>query len=57
MKVKDFKNWKKIIFNDRIILRDDLRLMSAEQIKNLEEMEVLTAVANPPYESYNLYMI
>lgn len=41
MKVKDFSNWRKIIFNDRVLLKSDLRYMSLQQIRMLDEMEVI----------------
>lgn len=41
MKVKDFSNWTKIIFNDRVILKSDLRYMSWQQVRALDEMEVV----------------
>lgn len=28
MKVKDFPNWRKVVFNDRTLLKNDLRYMS-----------------------------
>lgn len=43
MKVKDFPNWRKVVFNDRAILKSDLRYMSWQQIQTLDEMEVILA--------------
>ena len=43
MKVKDFPNWYKVVFNDRAILKSDLRYMSWQQIRALDEMEVILA--------------
>lgn len=43
MKVKDFPNWRKVVFNDRAILKSDLRYMSWQQVRALDEMEVLLA--------------
>lgn len=43
MKVKDFPNWCKVVFNDRVILKSDLRYMSWQQVRALDEMEVLLA--------------
>lgn len=40
MIVNDFKNWYKIIFNDRTILRIDTQYMSAEQKNSLENTPV-----------------
>lgn len=41
MKVKDFPNWQRLIFRDRIILKSDLRYMSWQQVRALDETEVL----------------
>lgn len=41
MKVKDFPNWRKVVFNDRAILKNDLRYMSLRQIRMLDEMDVI----------------
>lgn len=41
MKVKDFPAWQKLIFNDRVILKSDLRFFNWEQIKSLDNMEVI----------------
>ena len=41
MKVKDFLNWRKVVFNDRAILKSDLRYMSWQQVRALDEMEVV----------------
>ena len=41
MKVKDFPNWRKVVFNDRAIMKSDLRYMSWQQIRALDEMEVI----------------
>lgn len=43
MKVKDFPNWWKVVFNDRAILKSNLRYMSWQQIRALDEMEVILA--------------
>ena len=43
MKVKDFPNWRKVVFNDRAILKSDLRYMSWQQVRALDEMEVILA--------------
>ena len=42
MKVKDFPNWKKVVFNDRTILKADTKFMSWEQIYALDNLEVVT---------------
>ena len=41
MKVKDFPNWRVVVFNDRAILKSDLRYMSWQQVRALDEMEVI----------------
>jgi len=41
MKVKDFPNWRKVVFNDRAILKNDLRYMNWQQVRALDEMEVI----------------
>lgn len=41
MKVKDFPNWEKIVLNNRAILKSDLRFMSWQQVRALNEMEVI----------------
>ena len=40
MKLNKYKDWKAVIFTDRTILKKDLQLMSAEQIRGLTELEV-----------------
>lgn len=39
-KVHDFLNWSRIIFADRTILKEDLDLMSWEQIRAIGDLEV-----------------
>lgn len=46
MQVKDFPNWRKVVFNDRAILKSDLRFMSWQQIRALDEMEVILTEDN-----------
>lgn len=46
MKVKDFPNWCKVVFNDRVILKSDLRYMSWQQVRTLDEMEVILEEEN-----------
>lgn len=41
MKVKDFPNWRKVVFNGRALLKNDLRYISWQQIRTLDEMEVI----------------
>ena len=43
MKVKDYPNWKKVVFNDRAILKTDTKFMSWEQIRALDNIEVILA--------------
>lgn len=40
MKVKDFPNWRVVIFNDRALLRSDAKYLSKDQWNILEETEV-----------------
>ena len=40
-KVKDYQNWERIIFQDRAILKSDIKYMSWGQIKTLDNLEVL----------------
>ena len=46
MKVKDFSNWCKVVFNDRAILKSDLHYMSWQQIRALDETEVVLTEDN-----------
>lgn len=46
MKVKDYKVWRRIVFGDRVIIRTDLSLMSAEQRNALMEMDVVESKSN-----------
>ena len=46
MQVKDFPNWRKVVFNDRAILKSDLRYMSRQQIQTLDEMKVILTEDN-----------
>ena len=40
-KVKDYwEKWDRIVFNDRSILRPDLRLMSGAQVGELSRLDV-----------------
>ena len=41
MKVKEFKNWNKLIFVGRTILKIDLKYMSSEQKNSINELEVV----------------
>ena len=41
MEVKDFPNWKRLIFEDRAILKSDLRYMAKSQVQALENLPVL----------------
>lgn len=40
MKLKECKDWKKVIFDDRAILKRDLAIMSKSQVESLLELEV-----------------
>lgn len=46
MKVKDFPNWRKVVFNDRAILKSDLKHMNWQQVRALDEMEVILEEGN-----------
>lgn len=46
MQVKDFPNWRKVVFNDRAILKSDLRCMNWQQVRALDEMEVILTEDN-----------
>ena len=39
--VKEFKGWKKIIFEDRAILKADLKYMSWQQIQAIDNLQVI----------------
>lgn len=41
MKVKDFPNWRKVMFNGRTVLKADTKYMSWDQIRALDNLEVL----------------
>ena len=41
MKVKDFPHWQRLIFRDRVILKSDLRYMSWQQVRALDNLDVL----------------
>ena len=56
MKVKDFNNWKRVVFNDRVILKSDMEYMSAEQKENLLNTEVATATGPAAGDYTNLYI-
>lgn len=42
-KVKEYQNWQRIIFHDRVILKSDLKYMSWDQIRRLDNLEVTLA--------------
>lgn len=46
LKVKDFSNWKRLIFEDRAILKSDLRYMAKSQVQALENLPVLLVEDN-----------
>lgn len=39
-KVKEYSKWDRIVFQDRVILKSDLSLMSFSQINKLNNLEV-----------------
>ena len=41
MKVKNFGRWDKLVFSDRVILKNDLKYMSLEQKDSLNELDVI----------------
>ena len=41
MKLKDCKNWKAVRLNNRTILKDDMKYMSADQRDAIENLEVI----------------
>lgn len=45
-KVKEYQNWRRIIFQDRAILKADLKYMSWDQIARLDNLEVTLAEDN-----------
>lgn len=45
-KVKEYQNWQRIIFQDRAILKSDLKYMSWDQIARLDNLEVTLAEDN-----------
>lgn len=45
-KVREYQNWQKIIFLDRAILRSDLKYMSWDQIRRLDNLEVALSEDN-----------
>lgn len=40
MKVRDAKNWTAICFKDRVIVKNDLKIMNKEQIQYLMNLNV-----------------
>ena len=45
-KVKEYQNWQRIIFQDRTILKADLKYMSWGQIIRLDNLEVTLSEDN-----------
>ena len=41
--VANYPNWKQLVLSDRTILREDLRYMSWEQIKCIDQLPVALA--------------
>ena len=54
MKLKECKNWKKVIFDDRSILKVDLALMSKWQVESLMNLEVITTKQKGVYKIASL---
>ena len=51
MKLKDFANWKAVHFEDRTILKVDLKYMSAWQREALQETEVKPMTTKGHYKA------
>lgn len=51
MKLKECKDWKKVIFDDRSILKKDLSLMFKSQIDNLMNLEVISTKQKGVYKA------
>lgn len=54
MKLKECKDWKKVIFNDRSILKKDLALMSKWQVESLMNLEVIATKQKGVYKEASL---
>lgn len=54
MKLKECKNWKKVIFDDRSILKVDLALMSKWQVESLMNLEVIATKQKGVYKIASL---
>lgn len=54
MKLKDCKNWKSVRLDDRTILSGDLALMSLDQRRSLEDLEVIEAGTKGAYKITSL---
>lgn len=50
MKLKDCKDWKAVVFDDRTILKKDMKLLSKEQQNDLLEVEV-TEIGRRTYKA------
>lgn len=51
MKLKECKDWKKVIFDDRSILKVDLSLMCKWQIDSLMNLEVVSTKRKGVYKA------
>lgn len=49
MKLKDCKNWKAVRLDDRTILKDDLKLMGADQRKAFDNLDVIPWAGRKDY--------
>lgn len=56
MKVNDFENWKRIVFDDRVVLKSDLINMSEVEREALLNTEVSYAVGREGYPYSTLYV-
>lgn len=54
MKLKECKDWKKVIFDDRSILKVDLSLMSKWQIDSLMNLDVIATKQKGVYKIASL---
>lgn len=52
MKVKELNgNWKAIHFSDRIIIKSDLKYMSADQREHLDNITIVPDIAKGHYSA------
>ena len=55
-KVKDYDNWSRIIFQDRTILKADLKYMNWQQIRNLDNVIIDYAEDDENSETVTLFV-